>query len=128
MLRPALLLITGLLLAPSGPAAAQDAPADATHGKRLFLLCAACHTLHQGEADKVGPNLYGVIGKPAASRGAFAYSDALKQAGINWTPQTLDAWLKQPSALVPGCKMAFAGMPNDRDRADVIAYLEEATR
>jgi cytochrome c len=128
MLRQNVLLIIGLLAALTRPAQAQDVPADPLHGKRLFLMCAACHTLHAGEADKVGPNLYEVIGKPAASRGEFAYSDALKQSGIIWSPETLNAWLKQPSALVPGCKMAFAGLPNDQDRINIIAYLAEATK
>ena len=104
-------MLAGLLAAPVQSACAQPATSnpETLHGKRLFLLCAACHTLHEGDADKVGPNLYGVIGKPAGSRGAFAYSDALKNSGITWSAQTLNAWLTQPSALVPGTKMAFPG-------------------
>jgi cytochrome c len=128
-LGPILLIAAGLLIAPMHSACAQPPASDPTlHGKRLFLMCAACHTLHAGEADKVGPNLYGVVGKAAGSRGAFAYSESLKNSGIIWSAETLDAWLKQPSALVPGCKMAFPGLPNDQDRRDVIAYLTEATQ
>jgi cytochrome c len=125
-----LLMIVGLLAWPTQRACAQLPASDpgTLHGKRLFLMCAACHTLHEGEADKVGPNLHGVIGKAAGSRGAFDYSDALKNSGIIWSAQNLNAWLKQPSALVPGCKMAFPGLPNDQDRVDVIAYLAEATQ
>ena len=125
-----LLAVAGLLVALTAPAYAQDAPADPAllHGKRLFLMCAACHNLHAGEGDKVGPNLSGVIGKPAGSRGSFVYSDGLKLSGIIWSPETLNTWLTKPSALVPGTKMAFPGLPNEHDRADVIAYLAEATK
>jgi cytochrome c len=116
------------LAAPAGAADASSADAQAAHGKRLFLYCAACHTIGAGEPDKVGPNLHGVIGAKAGTRGGFAYSAALKDSGIVWSGATLDAWLKQPTALVPGTKMAFAGLPKDQDREDLIAYLEQATQ
>jgi len=120
-----LLSLAAVLLVLAGHARADG---DPQHGKRLFLYCAACHNLHAGEPDKVGPNLHGVIGSAAGSRGTYAYSAALKGSGITWTPDKLDAWIKQPTALVPGTKMAFAGLPKDQDRADVLAYLEQETK
>ncbi len=107
-----------------------DPAADdrAVHGRRLFLYCASCHSIGEGQPDKVGPNLHGVIGAKAGSRGSYAYSSALKDSGIVWSDDTLNAWLTQPTALVPGTKMAFAGLPKDQDRQDLIAYLEQATR
>ncbi len=108
---------------------AQDMPAaQIDHGKRLFLYCAACHSLGASESDKTGPNLHGVIGSAAGTRGTFSYSSALKASGIIWTPETLDRWLKQPASLVLGTKMAFAGLSKDQDRADVIGYLLLATK
>jgi cytochrome c len=113
----------------AGAAAAQPAnDAQTAHGKRLFLYCAACHTIGAGEPDKVGPNLHGVIGAKAGARGGFAYSAALRDSGIVWSDDTLNAWLKQPTALVPGTKMAFAGLPGDQDRADLIAFLNQAAQ
>jgi cytochrome c len=125
------LLYIGMILASfSGPACAADDVCDAQilHGKRLFLYCAACHSLGAGEVDKVGPNLHGVVGAKAGTRGAFAYSGALKDSGIVWTDDTLNAWLKQPAALVAGTKMTFAGLANDQDRLDLIAFLKKATQ
>ncbi len=122
----AALLIGGLLLA-GGPADAAD-DTQIRHGARLFLYCAACHSVGAGEADKVGPNLHGVIGAHAGTRGAFAYSAALRDSGIVWTDDTLNLWLKQPTALVAGTKMAFAGLPGDADRADLIAFLKNAAQ
>jgi hypothetical protein len=74
------------------------------------------------------PNLYQVLGRPAASRSGFEYSAALRAAGIVWTPETLDAWLADPAANVPGNGMAFAGYASADDRRDLIAYLLRETR
>jgi cytochrome c len=105
------------------------AQADAEKGKRLYVQCVACHTLEAGGKARVGPNLHGVIGAAAATRPDFTnYSDTLKKSGISWTDDRLDAWLKKPAALVPGTKMVFVGLAKDQDRADLIAYLKEATK
>ncbi len=110
-------------------AAEERAPSpDARHGQRLFLYCAACHSIAAGEPDKVGPNLHGMIGAPAGTRGTFQYSEALKTSGLVWTDDVLDAWLKQPTALVPRTKMAFIGLAKAQDRADLLAYLKQAAR
>ncbi|RVT41779.1 c-type cytochrome [Sphingobium algorifonticola] len=99
------------------------ASADVAAGEKVFGKCAACHTVNQGGANGIGPNLYGIVGKPHASIAGFAYSDALKSVSGNWTFEALDAWLKSPRAYADGTKMTFAGLGNGVDRANVIAYL-----
>ena len=76
-----------------------------------------------GLPHKVGPNLHGMFGRKAGTAEGFRYTDALVKSGIVWTPETMDAWLKQPGALVPGNGMAFAGIANDADRASLVAWL-----
>lgn len=115
-----------LELAAAGSVRAADfAPgASAERGKRLFLQCAACHDLVPGDSRKVGPNLYGLIGRAAGSAPGPAASAALKASGIVWTPELLDQWLARPSAVVPGTIMAFAGIAKAEDRASLVAYIQ----
>jgi len=121
--------LAALLLFAVGPVSAEPPSTDQmAHGKRLFLYCSACHTVGAGEPDKVGPNLHGIIGAAAGTRGSYAYSAALKGSASVWSAQTVDTWLKQPTALVPGTKMTFAGLPKADDRTDVIAYLTAASQ
>lgn len=120
--RSASLLLALALFAPGSPALAQTA-GNAAAGARQFLQCRACHTVGATEAGGVGPNLNGIVGAKAAAKPGYGYSAALAAAKLTWTPATLDAWLKRPSALVPGTKMAFAGMAAPQARADMIAYL-----
>jgi cytochrome c len=101
--------------------------ADSTHGERLALQCRACHTLERNGAILLGPNLFGVFGRPAASVDGFDYSPALESAGFVWTPAALDAWLASPSRFLPGSRMAFAGLQNASDRDALIAYLLQVT-
>jgi cytochrome c len=110
-------LAAGVMLA--APAAAQDAAA----GKKAFAQCAACHAVVPNQ-NRIGPSLHGVVGRKAASVKGFAYSAALVKKGGVWNDATLDAWLTKPSAYAPGTKMAFAGWPDKKKRADVIAYLK----
>ena len=86
-------------------------------------VCQACHTFQKGQANGVGPNLYGVVGRPVASVAGFNYSAALKAKGGTWTFDALNAWLKNPRADVPGTLMSFAGFDDESERADVIDYL-----
>lgn len=106
-----------------GAAHAQDA-ALAAKGKALFRQCAACHTASEGAKAMIGPNLWGVYGRPSATFAGFNYSAAMKRADLVWDDETLDAYLKQPQAKVPQNRMAFAGFRNPADRAAVIAYLK----
>lgn len=108
------------------PAEAQEG--DAAAGKRVFNKCRACHEAG-AERNKVGPHLVGVVGRPAASVESFAakYSPAMKDAaakGLVWDEATLAEYLKDPRAMIPKTKMAFPGLKDDADIADVIAYLK----
>ncbi|HET9630126.1 MAG TPA: hypothetical protein VFP14_11665 [Novosphingobium sp.] len=80
--------------------------------------------MNSGGANGIGPNLFGIAGdKVAEGRGGFAFSDDLKKKGGTWDAASLDAWLKSPKAVAPGTKMTFAGLPDQQERANVIAYL-----
>lgn len=101
------------------------AAGDAAQGAKLYAQCRACHTVNRGGANTLGPNLFGIVGSKSALKKGYKYSPALAKANIVWTPARLDAWLKRPAAMVPGTKMAFAGMANPQARANVIAYLAQ---
>jgi cytochrome c len=94
---------------------------DAARGKPLYQGCAACHSIDENE---VGPKHRGVFGRRAGAVADYAYSPALKRSGITWDEATLDRWLANPSALVPGTKMFFK-VDDAQARADLIAYLKE---
>jgi len=104
-------------------AAGALAAGDAEAGKQIFKKCHACHNVGENARNAVGPVLNGVVGRKAGSGEGYNYSEANKNSGITWDEATLDVYLKDPKAKVPGTKMAFPGLPNDKDRADVIAYL-----
>lgn len=105
------------------PIAVRLAKADPAKGEQMFKQCTACHTINQGGASGIGPNLYASVGKPHGHVPGFAYSDALKGVPGNWTFDALDAWLTSPRKYAPGTKMTFAGIANPQDRANLIAYL-----
>ncbi|MGI9381770.1 MAG: c-type cytochrome [Methyloligellaceae bacterium] len=97
--------------------------ANAEKGQKIFKKCAACHTSDKGGANKVGPNLYDVVGRGLAETAGFAYSPAIKDKGGDWSYDALDAFIAKPKTYVPGTKMAFAGIKKPAQRADLIAYL-----
>jgi cytochrome c len=108
------------------PIAALLPKADPAKGAEVFKKCAACHTITQGGANGVGPNLYATLGEPIGQgKGGFAFSDALKSVGGNWDFDKMNAWLTSPRKFAPGTKMTFAGLSSAEDRADVIAYLNQ---
>ena len=112
--------------APAEPIAVLLASAEPAAGEASAKKCAACHTFGSGEPNKVGPNLYGTVGQPIAGHEGYEYSDAMHayagQDG-NWTYENLSAFLENPRGTVPGTKMAFAGLRDGAERANVIAYL-----
>ncbi|WP_443478187.1 c-type cytochrome [Novosphingobium aerophilum] len=109
------------------PVSVSAAPpaADAAAGKRIFMRCMACHTVNAGGANKVGPNLSGVVGKKSGTVKGFRYSAAMTKSGVTWNDATLDKWLTRPASVVPGTSMVFAGLPKPEDRKAVIAYLKK---
>ncbi|NYT43087.1 c-type cytochrome [Sphingomonas sp. R-74633] len=99
--------------------------ADVGLGERKFGRCAGCHKNNPNAPDFGGPNLYGIYGRPMGqSSPTFGYTAALRNAGGKWDAATLDAWIDNPRAVVPGTSMQFAGVPDPLDRADIIAYLK----
>jgi cytochrome c len=100
---------------------------DYANGARVFAQCRACHLTEAGAGNRVGPNLHGVIGRKAGSVADFAYSDAMKNSGITWTPDQLNQYLTNPAKFVPGNRMSFIGVRDDADRRDVITYLQIET-
>ena len=99
------------------------AAGDADAGKTIFKQCALCHTTEAGK-NKIGPSLAGVVGRDSATAPGFAYSDAMKNAHKKWTPDELNTYLADPRKEVPGTKMVFPGLKDEKQRQDVIAYLE----
>jgi cytochrome c len=107
----------------SNIAYAQDAAGDPAAGKTVFARCAICHKVVAGQPSLVGPNLFGVVGRKAASQPGFNYSGPLKAANITWTEDKLTEWVSGPAKMVPGTKMAFPGITSKGQIRDVIAYL-----
>lgn len=105
------------------PVATLLAAANVDAGKKAFGKCASCHGTEKGGPAKVGPNLFDVVGGPKAHMAGFAYSDAIKKTGGEWSYDNLYAFLKNPKAYAPGTKMAYAGSKSPKERADLIAYL-----
>ena len=116
-----------LALAAVTPAAALAQAGDAVKGKVVFARCALCHDVKPGP-KKMGPALNGLFGRTSGTIAGFTYSPAMQKAKIRWDAKTLDAFLAKPSAVVPGNRMAFAGVPQAADRANLIAYLKSATK
>ncbi len=103
------------------------ADGDPGKGRKVFIRCQACHSLEEGQ-NRVGPSLHGIIGRKAGSLASFTrYSPAMKSADVVWNEETLNEYLKNPRAFVPGNAMAFPGLPKEEDRENLIAFLKQAS-
>ena len=105
------------------PIAVYLASADPAKGEQLFKKCASCHSADKGGGNKVGPNLYGVVGSPKARIAGFNYSGPMKSKGGDWSYDELNAFIQNPKAHIPGTIMAFAGIPQAGERADLLTYM-----
>jgi cytochrome c len=104
---------------------AASADGDAAAGASTFKICKTCHQIGENAKNFVGPALNGVVGRKAGTYPGYNYSDANKNSGLTWDEATLTKYLHNPREVVPGTKMAFPGLPNDQDVANVIAYLKQ---
>ena len=123
-MRMRVLLVAAVAVLAAGAARADG---DAARGEKRFEECATCHSTERG-VNNVGPSLFGVLGRTAGEIADFRYSPAMRTSGITWSAQTLDKFIADPQQEVPGNRMPFAGMPDAGDRADLIAYLQKATK
>ena len=98
---------------------------DVAHGEKVFKKCAACHLVNKGGENKIGPALYGVIGRKVASVGDYKYSKAMAAYDKFWTFEEMNGYLRKPQSYIKGTKMAFAGLRKEKDRASVILYLNQ---
>lgn len=116
-------LKTALVLGIAAIAASTAQAADPAKGKSVFQRCAICHRVEKNGGNGLGPNLFGIVGRKAGTVADFSYSAAMKNSGIVWSTDKLTAYIEHPAAVVPGNKMAFAGVTDAGQRADVVAYL-----
>ena len=120
--------IASLLVAGALALAGQSALAqDAAKGEKVYKKCKACHSLEAGKR-KVGPSLNGIFGRTAGTLDGFKYSKAMVESGIVWDAETISAYMADPKGYIPKNRMAFPGLKKEADRANLIAYLKEATK
>ena len=98
---------------------------DVEHGKKVFKKCAACHSISKGGANKIGPALWGVIGRNAVAVSDYKYSKALSAHGKSWSFEEMNGFLIKPQSYIKGTKMAFAGLKKEKDRASVIPFMNQ---
>ena len=99
------------------------AKASAEEGKKIAGRCSQCHSFDKSDPHKLGPNLHAVVGSISGARSGYTYSEAMTTKKVTWDAETLNVYLYDPKAFLPGTKMAFAGLKNDAERTDLIAYL-----
>jgi cytochrome c len=119
----AVALASVMALTSGAAMAASDSAGDATKGKKVFKKCKACHSVKAGK-KKVGPSMFGVVGRKAGTEKGYRFSKAMKASGLTWDEATLDKFLKKPRKFLKGTKMSFGGLKKEKQRADVIAYMK----
>ncbi len=125
--QPLLPLTLSALLLALVPAASSHA-ADLAAGQQMFARCRICHTVAAGGPSAVAPNLHGLFGRKAGSLNGFDYSPAMKASAVTWDDDTLAKYLRDPKGFIPGNRMAFPGIEDKKERADLIAYLRQAAK
>jgi cytochrome c len=123
-MRTAAFCLLLVLLLPAKPAHAASAAA----GQAVFSRCKICHTIEAGGRNVVGPNLHGIFGRKAGSVPNFAYSPAMKESGVVWDDDAMAKYLRDPKRFIPGDRMAFPGIKDEEQLADLLAYMHEATK
>lgn len=123
-MRTAAFCLLLVLLNPAEPAHAASAAA----GQAVFNRCKICHTIEAGGRNVVGPNLHGIFGRKAGSLPNFAYSPAMKESGVVWDDGTMEKYLRNPKQFIPGDRMAFPGIKDEEQLADLLAYLHKAAK
>lgn len=117
-----ILAATAVVLMGTGASLAM-ADGDVKKGQKVFKKCKACHTINEGGKNKIGPNLFGVVGRSSAKVDGFKYSKVMKAANLEWNEENLDGFLKKPKKFMKGTKMSFAGVKKESQRKNLIAYL-----
>ncbi len=121
-----LLAVAAIAIAAAGATAQAQSAGDPERGEKAFKKCAICHSVKAGEKKTTGPNLHKLFGRKAASTDDYKFSDAMKKSGVVWDEKAVDAYLLDPKKHTPGTKMVFQGIRDDKERADLIAYLKKA--
>jgi cytochrome c len=119
------LILSALVVIASSVAATAALAQDAAAGKTSFNKCMACHSIGEGARNKVGPELNGLDGRKSGTAADYSYSDANKNSGITWNKDQFLDYIKDPKAKIPGTKMVFAGIKNEKDANDLWAYISQ---
>lgn len=125
MMRKSILTLAAVILTTTAAQAAEKINMDMA--KRQAAICTSCHFFNEAEGTKVGPNLYGVLGRKAGTKEGYMYSDAMKAQKFKWDKKRLDKWLTNPKAMVPGTKMSYPGTDKPEIRKNIIAWVESVT-
>ncbi len=124
-MRPAVIVAVMAAVAAVAASPARAGEGDPARGQLVYAQCQICHQI---DRNGIGPRHMGLFGRKAGTQPGYNYSMPLKNSGIVWNEKTLDQWLQGPAKMVPGTKMVFAGLSDPQERADVIAYLKDATK
>ncbi len=118
-------LVAVTLMALAGAGVSQAQAQDAAAGEKVFAVCKACHQIGETAKNSVGPELNGLIGRHSGSVAGYSYSAANKNSGLTWDEATFREYIKDPKAKIPGTKMVFAGLKDDKKIDDLIAFLKQ---